>query len=70
VPLGRFAPENLERFAVIHPEGFRDRPPGTSVAVTRAAEDIIVIVAGGPGKHFAVIPTFGTTRAVTRRVEA
>jgi hypothetical protein len=29
----------------------------------------MVLVAGGPGKHSAVVPTFGATRAVTVRVD-
>jgi hypothetical protein len=32
-------------------------------------EDIHVVVTGGPGKHSAFIPTFGTSRSVTRRIE-
>jgi hypothetical protein len=33
------------------------------------AEDLIVIVVGGAGKHSAYIPTFGNTRAVTRALK-
>jgi hypothetical protein len=32
-------------------------------------EDLIVIVAGGAGKHSQYVPTFGNTRAVTRVLE-
>jgi hypothetical protein len=28
----------------------------------------MVIVAGGAGKHSVVIPTFGMTRSITRRI--
>jgi len=66
VPLARFTPENVARFAVIHPEGFKDRPGDTPVPIARQWRDIMVIVAGGAGKHSAVIPTFGATRSVTR----
>jgi hypothetical protein len=31
-------------------------------------EDIHVVVTGGPGKHSAFIPTFGTSKSVTRRI--
>jgi hypothetical protein len=27
------------------------------------------VVTGGPGKHSAFIPTFGTSKSVTRRIE-
>jgi hypothetical protein len=31
-------------------------------------EDIHVVVTGGPGKHSAFIPTFGTSKSVTRKI--
>ena len=68
VPLGRFADENRARFAAVDPEGFKDRPADTLIPIARDWRDIMVIVAGGAGKHSAVIPTFGTTRSVTRRI--
>ena len=70
VPLSRFDPSNLERFAVIHPAGFKDRPPETLAPLARAWTDIMVVVAGGAGKHSVLIPTFGATRSVTRPIEA
>jgi hypothetical protein len=33
------------------------------------AEDFIVVVMGGAGKHSAYIPTFGNTHAVTRALQ-
>ena len=69
VPLSRFDPSNLERFAVIHPAGFKDRPPETLAPLARAWTDIMIVVAGGAGKHSVLIPTFGATRSVTRRIE-
>jgi hypothetical protein len=32
-------------------------------------EDIHIVVTGGPGKHSAFIPTFGTSKSATRRIE-
>lgn len=69
VPLSRFDPSNLERFAVIYPAGFKDRPPETLVPIAREWSDIMVVVAGGAGKHSVLIPTFGATRSVTQRIE-
>lgn len=40
----------------------------TRVPVVRRWEDIVVIVAGGAGKHSSCVPTFGATRSVTRAV--
>jgi hypothetical protein len=68
VPLARFAPENIERFATIYPEGFKDRPADAVARVARDWRDIMVVVAGGAGKHSALIPTFGSTRSVTRGI--
>lgn len=41
----------------------------TRVPVARRAEDIIVLVAGGPGRHSLYIPGWGT-RSVTRAIDA
>ena len=69
VPLDRFSAENLARFAVIAPERFVGRPPGADVPWCVSPDDLVVIVAGGPGKHSSVIPTFGATRSVTVAIE-
>lgn len=70
VPLGAFSPENLERFAVLDPARFAGRAPEDTVAPTHAPEELLVVVAGGPGKHSALVFTFGATRAVTVAVDA
>ena len=69
VPLSRFDPSNLDRFSVIYPAGFKDRPPESLVPIAREWSDIMVVVAGGAGKHSVLIPTFGATRSVTQRIE-
>jgi len=69
VRLGVFSRENLERFAVIDPATFTGRSPEETVPIARSPEDVMVVVAGGPGKHSAIVPTFGATRSVTLRVE-
>jgi len=69
VRLGRFSAENLARFATIAPERFLDRPPEAEVPWCVTPDDLMVIVAGGPGKHSAVVPTFGATRSVTQPIE-
>jgi hypothetical protein len=68
VRLGAFSAENLARFAIIDPARFRERSHDDEVAIAQTPEDIMVIVAGGPGKHSAFAPTFGATRAVTVRI--
>jgi len=54
---------------VIDPARFGDRLLADEVALCASPDDLMVIVAGGPGKHSAIIPTFGATRAVTVRIE-
>ncbi len=70
VRLDSFSRENRERFAVIDPARFKDRVLDEEVALCARPDDVMVIVAGGPGKHSAIIPTFGATRSVTVRIEA
>ncbi|PYN96311.1 MAG: hypothetical protein DMD91_21880 [Candidatus Rokuibacteriota bacterium] len=65
VPISAFSAENLARFAVIDPARFQDKPRDTMIHVTKTPDDVMVIVAGGPGKHSAIVPTFGDTRSVT-----
>jgi len=68
VPLSRFSAENLERFAALRPQWFQGASADAAVPIAAAWEDLMVIVAGGAGKHSAFIPTFGRTRSVTRRI--
>ena len=68
VPLSAFSGENLARFAVIDPARFAAKPAETRVHVAKTADDVMVVVAGGPGKHSAIVPTFGDTRAVTATI--
>jgi hypothetical protein len=69
VPFSAFSAENLARFSVIDPARFRDAPPERRAVLARTPEDVMVIVAGGPGKHSAIVPTFGATKSVTIKVE-
>ena len=46
----------------------RNISPDTLVSVAQRPEDVMVIVAGGAGKHSMFVPTFGATRSVTRAV--
>jgi hypothetical protein len=70
VRLDAFSSENMARFAVIDPGRFTGRPPDATVGQALAPDDLMIVVAGGPGKHSAVVPTFGATHAVTVRIEA
>jgi len=69
LPLSRFSEENVERrFRRKFPELYAQAGPEAMVPLAHAPDDIYVVVLGGPGKHSAFIPTFGTTRPVTRAI--
>ena len=63
IDVTRFSPENAAHFLG---EATGKPPSQTRVPVASSAQDLIVLVAGGAGKHSCFIPTFGETRAVTR----
>ncbi|MDW3213645.1 MAG: hypothetical protein R8G01_06610 [Ilumatobacteraceae bacterium] len=45
--------------------GARDElPPGTVIPALATAEQVIIVVTGGPGRHSMVIPTFGNSQPV------
>lgn len=68
--LRRFSAENVERrLKVTFRERYANAGPDAQVPIVQSAEDILVAVVGGAGKHSAVIPTFGATRAVTRALK-
>lgn len=48
---------------------FRGFAKEDQVPVAQKAEDIMIVVAGGPGKHSAFIPTFGDTLSVTKAID-
>jgi len=49
-----------------NPKRFENLKPGDEIPVVDNPEEILVVVAGGMGRHSVVVPTFGGhTRAVT-----
>lgn len=67
IPLSRFSMENVERrLRRKYPERYANAGLDTLVPMAAQAEDFIIIVVGGAGKHSAFIPTFGSHRPVTR----
>lgn len=70
LPLGKFSKENIERrLRVTFKEKYATAGPEALVPMVQRAEDIIIAVIGGAGKHSAYIPTFGATKAVTRALK-
>ncbi|MGH8616056.1 MAG: hypothetical protein ACREUW_00050 [Burkholderiales bacterium] len=70
LPMNRFSKENIERrFLMTLKDRFPNAKADTPVPMQWRAEDLLIAVIGGAGKHSAVIPTFGATRAVTRALK-
>ena len=67
VPVSFFSTENLNRLrrnrGHLFENGDIDKIP-----IAENADNICLFVAGGLGKHSLVIPTFGTTHSVTRKI--
>jgi hypothetical protein len=68
VRMDAFSAENLARYRHITPGRFDATEPDATVTPTLRADDVMIVVAGGPGKHSSIVPTFGATRSVTVRV--
>jgi len=70
LPLGKFSKENIDRrFRVRFKEKYATAGLDALVPVVQRAEDIIIVVIGGAGKHSAFIPTYGSPRSVTRALK-
>jgi hypothetical protein len=68
IPLGRWSPESREgRFRNRYPKLYKHADDWDEVQVV-APEDLVLAVAGGPGKHSVVVPSFGRTISI-RQIE-
>jgi hypothetical protein len=65
VSLAGVSAGNLDRYRRTAPHVYADVPDDGVVPMLDSPESLLVIVAGGPGKHSMLVPTFGTTEAVT-----
>ena len=70
VSVAGIAKGNLELFKKNDPKRFSGLDSRAKVPIVHKPEDIMVVVAGGKGRHSAVVPTFGgPTKAITVPVE-
>jgi hypothetical protein len=60
---------NMERYIRISPHVFSELPADHKVTVVDGPDDVLVLVAGGPGKHSVVVPSFGETVPTTVDVD-
>ena len=68
MPAARFARKDYDRAEHTRSGELGGFSPETLVPISPSAKDIGIIVAGGPGTHSVYVPTFGQTRAVSRRI--
>ena len=64
----RFAAKDYDRARHTRSAELGGFAPDTAVPISRSPDDMGLVVAGGPGTHSVYVPTFGQTRAVSRRV--
>ncbi len=69
VAVDRIPPKKLEEASSWGDYAGNLQEWGGRIPLARAPEEIRLLVAGGPGKHSAWIPTFGPTYSQTRRIE-
>ncbi|MQA81199.1 MAG: hypothetical protein GEV10_22395 [Streptosporangiales bacterium] len=69
VRVSELSPENRARFARIRPDPFATAADDDLAPVVASADNVVVTVLGGPGRHSMVVPTFGASRTVTRAVD-
>ncbi len=70
LPLGTFSRENIERrFRVAFASVYKNAGMDAPVPMVHNPANILIAVIGGAGKHSAIIPTFGATKAVTRALK-
>ena len=68
MPAARFARKDYDRAEHTRSAELGGFSPETLVPISPSPRDIGIIVAGGPGTHSVYVPTFGQTRAVSRRI--
>ncbi len=70
IPRSKFSAAIFERrIRAGFPARFADAGPDEPVPVAQRADDVMVVVIGGAGKHSMFIPTFGATRSITRALK-
>ncbi len=67
---GRFARKDYDRAKHTREKELGGFSADTPVPISPTPAEIGILVAGGPGTHSVYVPTFGQTRAVSRKVKA
>jgi hypothetical protein len=70
MPARRLAVKELERARASRTQELGELTPDMLLPISPAPENIMLIVAGGPGTHSVYVPCFGNSRAVTELIES
>ena len=68
MPAGRMSGKEMQRARDSRAHELGEIGPDTLLSISPRPQDIMILVAGGPGTHSVYIPCFGNSRAVTREV--
>lgn len=67
-PIEQFSRDNVENVLMKRRPHLFEKGMPSCIRPVDKAEDLIVVVVGGPGKHSTFVPTFGVNRSVTRSI--
>jgi hypothetical protein len=70
MPASKLAEKEIERARDSRSHDLGDVTPETILTISPSPEEVMLIVAGGPGTHSVYVPCFGNSRAVTREIVA
>jgi hypothetical protein len=65
----KLSAKELERARASRSHELGGMTPETILTISPSPEEVMLIVAGGPGTHSVYVPCFGNSRAVTREIE-
>jgi hypothetical protein len=68
MPARMMSDKDLHRVRDSRAEEFPDIGPDTMLTIAKRPEDIMIMVAGGPGTHSVYVPCFGNSKGVTREI--
>jgi hypothetical protein len=68
MPARRLALKELERARASRTDELGTLTPETLLPISQRPDEVMLIVAGGPGTHSVYVPCFGNSRAITRAI--
>ena len=68
MPVRSLAAKEIERAQDSRRAEFGTLTPEMLLPISPRVEDVMLIVAGGPGTHSVYVPCFGNSRAQTREI--